>query len=159
MYHRPTRHILCHMYTKMFTIIYQTSTRYLSDVWYMSGVNVVFVWQMSGWSWQVSDEASGSHLTSISQSSEREHQTNSNCLAETVEYQNMRKFYLSEQDLQAVPNRENQGIALNSESRVLSIMDFRIFILDDFQLKLARKKIIGVTHNFLFSRITGRRNC
>ncbi len=71
--------------------ICQTSTIYLSDIWYVSDVYVVLVWQMyggswqmSGGSWQMSGGVSTVYLAGIWQSSEREHQTNSNCLAETV---------------------------------------------------------------------------
>ncbi len=52
----------------------------------MSGVYVVVVWQMSGGSWQTSGKTSDRHLALVWQSSDREHQTNSNCLAETVVY-------------------------------------------------------------------------
>ncbi len=45
--------------------VHQTSTGYLSDIWYMSGVYVVHVRQMSGGSWQMSDGASCRHLTTI----------------------------------------------------------------------------------------------
>ncbi len=86
MYHMPTRHILCHMYTRRPPEIYQTSTTHLSDVWYLSGVYVVLVWQMFGESWQTSGETSDRHLAIIWQSSDREHPTNSNCLVETVVY-------------------------------------------------------------------------
>ncbi len=45
--------------------IYILYVRCLVYFWYMSGVYVVLVWQMSDWSWQMSGGASGRHLTFI----------------------------------------------------------------------------------------------
>ncbi len=42
MYHMPTRHILCHTYTRRPPDIYQTSTTYLSDVWYTTEQRYVY---------------------------------------------------------------------------------------------------------------------
>ncbi len=59
---------------------HQTYTRHppnICQVYGMSGVNGVLVWQMSG---------EASVCWGIWQASDREHQTNSNCLAETVVY-------------------------------------------------------------------------
>ncbi len=46
--------------------VHQTSTRYLTNIWCLSGVYVILVWQMSGWSWHMDGESSGRHLTVIS---------------------------------------------------------------------------------------------
>ncbi len=65
-YHMSTRHI-CQTYTR------------LVGIWYMSGVYVILVWHLS-------DGTSDRHLTIILQTSDREHQTNSKCLAGMVVY-------------------------------------------------------------------------
>ena len=56
----------------------------LVGIWYMSGVYVVLVWQLSGGSWQMSGGTSDMHLTIVWWSSDWEHQTISNHLAETM---------------------------------------------------------------------------
>ncbi len=58
-------------------------------IWSMSGVYVVHVWQMSG-------GPSDRHLTIVWRLSDKDHRTNSNRLAETVEYFDIFYFNSSE---------------------------------------------------------------
>ncbi len=90
---------ICQTSTTFTPDIYHISDRYQVDVWYMSGGHLVYIWYsiclvgiwyMSGvymvLVWQMSGETSDRHLTIVWWSSDREHQTNSKCLVETVVY-------------------------------------------------------------------------
>ncbi len=67
--------------------VHQTYTRHPPPICQMYGICLMYMWYLShSGSWQMSGETSDRHLAIVWQSSDREHQTNRNCLAETVVY-------------------------------------------------------------------------